>query len=182
MEELSVRSLYCVSAVLCLCASACAESGTVAALTQDDLADPVRVAVWLKENSKLADRKQAQHFYSAGKAASAEGRLGIAVKAFSDSAILYPAPDTLAEYADALLREMGGLRARTGTMAKKELGDLTEAERVYRAALAADGELRVLGATAKQQLERDARCVADYLESKRPDLVCRPLGLYRQTK
>ena len=72
----------------------------------------------------------------------------------------------------------GAVRQRDKSYRKHWERDLGEAQAIYRAALAADTVLKRLTDRERQQIQRNADCLADYIKSSKPSGACPPLQLY----
>lgn len=178
MEKLSVRSL-CFCSVLSLYGSAASgDAIQPKSLEQGDEKNPALIAAWLKANAPMADKVRAEIFFREGLKAKKRGAWGPAGKGFGESVQLYPAPNTLIEYANALLHVLGDSRARKKTTAQYKESDMKSVEWIYRSALAADGVLNTLSTTEKEQVRQNADCLAAFVQSAKMQPNCPPLQIY----
>ncbi|MCA1857175.1 hypothetical protein LE190_14745 [Massilia oculi] len=147
-------------------------------LAQTELHEPAVVAAWLKENASKADQAAAKEFFDLGTREKSEHRWSPAVKSFGESAIRYPSPRTLNEYADILLIFFSNIRAREKDIRAHAANDLTAVESVYRSAIAADSVLNTMTQHERQQTRENADCLAAYLRSRTGTATCKPLHKY----
>ena len=180
MPKLSVRSLWFAS-VLALPA-ACAWGDGLPMLSQDDLKKPDVVSAWLKENSDKADKARAKMFFDAGVKAKSQKRPGPAGKAFGESAVYYPTPEAIREYADISLRTLGEIRERNKDRAQHMKSDLSSVLSLYQSTLASDAVLHTLSAEEKQQTRKNTDCLAAYLRSEKVTATCQPIQAYGANK
>ena len=178
MAKLSVWSLWLSSALTLLGASALGAVIPPDALEQGDLKNPSTVAVWLKANGASADKARVALFFEAGLKEKKRSKWGPAEKGFVASALLYPAPNTLIEYANAVLHSLGAARAREKTVAQYMRTDMIAIESIYRSALAADAVLNTLSATEKKQIGQNADCLSAFIKSGENQIDCQPLQAY----
>lgn len=148
------------------------------ALTQAQLYEPGSVAAWLRVNGEKADKGLAARFYQAGEKQKRQRRWGPAGKSFAASALYYPHPRTLNEYAETKLIFLGVERRRDGDMLAHAVGDLQTTERLYRSVIAADEVLHVLSLKEKQRARGNADCTAGYVSTRTVVSSCEPLRLY----
>jgi hypothetical protein len=170
----------CILLLFC-CASALADASNAPLLSQEQLKDSQAVTKWLRKNRGKADTSRAEQFFKSGERAKRQGRWGPAGKAFAESAIRWPRPQALSEYADALLRARGEMRRKANTLHKHSREDLREAEHLYRSALAADGELGMLSAKEKEGLMANVACVSAYVQSGQA-VKCAALDVYQSPR
>lgn len=169
-----VALLLCVSAL----ATAHADGSSPPVLAQEELSQPDTVVGWLRDHEARADKTTAKIAYEHGQKSKQRGSWSAAAKAFADSAIHYPSPAALREYADSGLRVYGAVRQRDKSYREHWERDLGEAQAIYRAALAADTVLKRLTDSERQQIQRNADCLAHYIKSSKPSGACPPLQLY----
>jgi hypothetical protein len=157
------------------------------ALDQDALTQPQVVTAWLKAHAKTADRQVAQRCFAMGLQAQRQGNWSRASKAFGESALFFPTPAALTSYADNQLRNLGRVRARERIGAHEAAADLKQALNLYRSALAADQDLRMLSPSAAASLKVDEACLSQHLEQAAGRETpagdadaCRPVELYKQ--
>lgn len=154
MPKQLVRSLWFASALLLPCACAFGDDPPV--LGQSDLKKPAAVSQWLKENGAIADKARAKAMFGAGVKAKEQKRFGPAAKAFGESAIYYPTPEAIREFADAELLTLGGIRERNKDRKWQKKSYLSSALSLYQSALAADSVLRTLSAEEKRRVQNGA--------------------------
>ena len=174
MARRLVVSLLCASALVAVHA----DESQPPVLAQEQLSQPDTVVDWLKSNDMQADKKTAKMAYDHGQKSKQRGSWSAAAKAFGDSAIHYPSPAALREYADNGLRVYGAVRHRDKTYRENCQRDLGEAEAIYRTALAADTVLKLLSEHERRQIQANADCLADYIKSSESSGACPPLQLY----
>lgn len=181
MEKQLARSMWFASFFILFSGLATAAEVEKDQLDQRALMNPEAVTKWLEKNAKTADRKFAQITLEYGVKAEKQGNLSAAVKSFGESALSFPAPMTLIGYADNTLRMLSHVRTREKDTSKVK-SDLSAVLGIYRSALAAEEQLKMLSIQALAQLKADENCLDTYL--KAPSLpisknaACRPLKLY----
>jgi hypothetical protein len=68
-----------------------------------DLESPETVSTWLRQHGNKADRSMAKRMFDIGALARDQrNNWGPAYKGFAESALIFPAPEALAEYANAM--------------------------------------------------------------------------------
>jgi hypothetical protein len=178
MARRLVVSLWCASVLLVQPATA----GGPPRLTQDQIGQPDEVVAWLKQNEAFADKKIAQMAYDHGLRKKKRKDWGGAAKAFAESAIHYPTPAALTEYAENSLRMYGDIRQRNKTFTEHWRRDLGKAEAGYRTALAADAVVKQLNEQERRRTEQHAECLAEYLKTSAKSPNCPPLEMYGMDK
>ena len=178
MAKLSVRSLWFGSAIALLSATALGNAVQPKLLEQKDIYDPVVVSAWLKANGATADREQAAWFFKHGLKDKKRGAWSPAGKSFGASALYYPSPQTLIEYANAALHSLGGARAYEKSFAQYSRRDMTSFEPIYRSVLAADAVLKTLSTAEKAQTQRNIDCLIAFVRSVKFQANCPPLEAY----
>lgn len=158
-----------------------AAADSPATLQQDDLKNPDVISSWLKTNGSAADRRQAEAFFRQGAKAKAKHKWGLAAKAFGESALQFPSPTSLTEYAEAKLHELSDIRVRDKTVVKYKHSDIATVEALLRSALASDAVLNTLSVQDKQQVRQDSECLAAFLQSGANQEDCRPLQVYSRS-
>ncbi|MBK6973753.1 MAG: hypothetical protein IPH26_12685 [Sterolibacteriaceae bacterium] len=163
-------------------------------LDQSALSQPDTIAAWLKQHATTADRRTAQRYFEMGVSAQKQGNWSRAAKAFGESALFFPTPAALKGYGDSLLRDLASVRARNRDTTQSG-ADLSRSLAVYRSALAAEAQLKMLSAPALAQLRADESCLSEHLakadattttamtparsaDRPAPASECRPLALY----
>ncbi len=181
MQKRLALSLWFASSIILLSGSSGASTTAQERWDQRALAKPEAVSAWLRENTKTADRLTAQRSLEFGIKAQKQGRWPVASKAFGDSALFFPTPEALIGCADNQLRDLSGVRAREKDTSKTK-DDLAWALAMYRSALAAEAQLKLLSAPALAQLKADEVCLDAYLKATNPSgaqgAACRPVKLY----
>ncbi len=180
MPKPLVRSLWFASVVAL--GSGYAFGDDPPMLGQDDLKKPATVSAWLKENGDKADKARAKTMFAAGLQAKAEKRFGPAGKAFGESAIYYPTPEAIHEYADVQLHTLGEIRERNKDRGQHMKSDLSSALSLYQSVLASDTVLATMSAAEKQQTKQNVDCLAAYLRSEKASMPCPPLKAYGVSK
>ncbi len=178
MAKLSAWPLWLSSALTLLGASALGDVTQPKPLEQRDLKNPISVSVWLKANGASADKVGAAWFFKEGLKEKKRGAWGPAGKGFVASALLYPAPNALIEYANAVLHSVGAARAREKTVPQYMRADMIAIEAIYRSALAADAVLNTLSAPEKIQTSQNADCLTTFVRSGKTQPNCQPLQTY----
>ncbi len=151
-------------------------------LEQDDLTKPAVIAAWLKTNSATAKRNEAELFFKNALKDKNRGAWGPAVKGFGISALRYPAPGTLIEYADVSLRSARIARERKQPDIQSDRNSLAYIESIYLSALAADSVLNTLTPAEKQQARRNADCLGVFVTTGTIQPNCAPLQTYGLNK
>jgi len=165
------------------CASllACGAKPDAPVLAQTDLESPQAISQWLKAHRWTADRTFANAFLPHAHESARKQNWGPAGKGFCESAMHYPAPQSLRWCADASLHVYGPVRVRTGETFK-EKSDLAGALCMLDSASAADAVLNELSPADKSSLEQDRTCLQAYLndqlDTARAD-ACAPIAAYR---
>jgi hypothetical protein len=147
-------------------------------LTQSQLYEPAQVASWLKENAGKADKTRATQFFDSAVKQKAQHRWGPAGKSFAESALHYPTPRALNEYAEIMLLFLGQERRRDGDLPAHAISDLRFSELLYRSSIAADSVLHTMSADERQRTRENADCLAAYLRDRTGLATCRPLHRY----
>lgn len=168
MAKLAALSLLFASALLLQSMSVLAQK--ISTLTQDDLEKPAVVKAWLIENGARADKTAAKEFFDLGLRLKKEQRWALATKAFGGSAIRYPTPQALNEYAEVSIRDLG-----TRLDAQHVLP-------LYKSAMAADSVLHLMNEKEKKATQNDLDCLRLYMQSKKIQPDCRPLQAYGLSK
>lgn len=184
MAKQSARHLWFASLLALPCAWVIGSDlpnvaiGTPPMLTQDDLRKPAAVSEWLQKNREHADKGKAREFFVAGQKAKAQKRFGPTGKAFGESAIYYPTPETISEFADVTLGMLGEIRSRNKNRKEHLKSDLISAESLYRSALSADSVIKTLSDSERRRIRLNADCVGAYLQSGSSSPTCPPLRIY----
>lgn len=168
MAKLSARSLLFASALLLQIAPALAQDAPK--LAQDDLEKPEVVETWLIENRSKADTTSAKEFFELGQKLKKEKRWALATKAFGGSAIRYPTPQALNEYAEASIRDLG-IRL-----------DPKHVVPLYQSAMAADSVLRLMNEDERASTRKNIDCLSTYMQTKKAQPDCHPLRAYGISK
>ena len=177
MEKRMARPTWFAGAALLVVAcSAGAEP-----LSQQDLKSPERVEAWLEANKQDLDVKAAQDFFQQGVQSKQQRRWEPALKSFGESALRKPSAPTLLEYAEVHLRLLGEMRARDNSYAEHQQRDMSSAEQLYRSALAAENVLPELSSQQREDVRRNADCLAEFLRSRGVQDACGPLRTYGLT-
>lgn len=173
MARLSVPLLFCASLLLVVMNLAAANGRT----TQIDLAIPESVAGALKSEVGDATKASAKQFFALGlkyrERAENDENWAPAAKAFGESALLYPRPLTLKEYAESTLRAKSKVAAEKGIGEQLQL--LSEMLNVYDSAIVADEILHELTSDQRAQLLHYQECSQEYLRDRKPPSQCSPL-------
>ena len=171
--------------VLTILGTALFASGNVPlskSLEQDDLTKPAVIAAWLKTHSATAKRDEAALLFKNASKDKNRGAWGPAVKGFGMSALRYPAPATLVEYADASLASARIARERDQPDLRSDMKNMAYIESIYRSALAADSVLDTLSRVEKLQTRQNADCLAFFVQSGTIPSRCTPLQTYGLSK
>lgn len=137
---------------------------------QDDLERPEVVKAWLIENGAKADKESAREFFELGRKLKKEKRWALASKAFGGSAIRYPTPQALNEYAEASIRDLGTRL------------DAQYVVPLYQSAIAADTVLHLMSEEEKSATKHNLDCLHVYMQLKKVQPGCRPLQAYGLSK
>jgi len=176
MERLSVLLLFGVS--LFLTVIACASSdGSKQELTQNDLRNQQAVTECLKSEINENRKASAKQFFLLGikyrQRATKDGNWGPVAKAFGESAVLYPRPLALKEYAEASLKSQSKALLKKSLEEQMEL--LNQTIDLYRSVIAADSILCELSKDQRVELDQYLNCIEFYMQGGKPSIPCMPL-------
>lgn len=178
MEKPSAQWLSGASLALVVVLAFSASDVLGQSLTNGDLRNPKVVVETLKSGVSSGSKASAQKFFSLGveyrRRAGKDGNWGPAAKAFGESALLYPLPMTLKEFADSSLRSQSRAAARKGVEAQVEA--LADAISLYRSAVAADDIVRQLDRGQREQLDQNQFCAERFIKDRKLSLSCQPLN------
>ncbi len=146
-------------------------------LTADEAREPATVVRWLQTH-KVKDMKDVQWFFQQGLREKQRGNLPAAVKAFGESMARYPAPLTLAEYADTQLQMLAQVRKRDNAVQDNMQADMALTRDFYRSALAANTVLGTLSEPGQASIKYRADCLGTYLATGQANPDCQPLQYY----
>ncbi len=181
MERQLARSKWFASGWFAACGLAVAAGVEPPYLHRDDLENPQAIAAWLDKYAATANKRAAQIEFARGEAYQKRRYWSAASKAFGESALAFPTPAALVARTDNRLRGLAEIRVREKETTHAR-DDLAGALPVYRSALAAEGRLRMLSASALAQLQADEACLNAHLEANTASTwtpqTCRPLSLY----
>lgn len=185
MKRMSVAFWWLVSALLLgsqLGASAQAHGNSKTEnvwLPISAASNPEAVAEWLrtKKPTKI-DAKDAQIYFRKGRKAQLGGNWSLASKAFGESLIRHPTPESLWQYAKVETRMLAEVRARAEGQADNADRDLQYVLGFYRSAVAANGVVGTLAPNALSQLQHSSKCLQEYVENKKSSDDCEPLRAY----
>lgn len=149
-------------------------------LTDRQARDPAAVVRWLQTH-KLKDMKDVQWFFQQGLREKRRGNWSAAVKSFGESMTRYPAPLTLAEYADTQLQMLAQVRKRDDSVQDHMQADMALTRDYYRAALAANTVLGTLSEQEQAGIQDRADCLGTYLATGQANPDCQPLQYYAPT-
>ena len=148
-------------------------------LTQDDLlGNTAAVASWLRENASTADRKTAATFAKLGATYKSRGDWSGASKAYGESAIHWPDPVVVLEYARARTLDLASVRAynkRPDLIAS----DAASLLKLYRVVHAAQGQLGSLNKAQAAKVEQAIQCLSAPGAASQVTSDCGPLKAYR---
>jgi hypothetical protein len=186
MGEQLVGLLFSAHAVLAIAAGtavavAVAAPAAVAhtELKLADLESPETVSTWLRQHGNKADRSMAKRIFDIGaRARDQRNNWGPAYKGFAESALIYPAPETLAECANATLQGTAELHGRDGAQGH---GDavLSQVLRLLTSAQAAQDVLGTLGTARARRLQADIACLSGHLRQQAAVGPCGPVEAYQ---
>jgi len=182
MEKQSAKLRLSLSSFLLLSAVAFAGGEPPAQLSQSDLHTPEAVKLWLQQNAAKVDKRIAHDFLEMGKDYMQKGNWSAATKTFGESALFYPAPETLRLHADAELKMLGEIRARKNQFATKQHSDLKYVLAKYQTALAADDVLHSLKVDERDTIETYIQCISDYIKEPKQNSACQPVNAYLTSK
>lgn len=146
-------------------------------LTDKEARDPAAVVRWLQTH-KVKDMKEVQWFFQQGLREKQRSNWSAAVKSFGESMIRYPAPRTLAEYADTQLQMLAQVRKRDDSVQEHLQADMALTRDYYRAALAANTVLGTLSEPEQDSIKDRADCLGTFLATGQPNPDCQPLQYY----
>ena len=174
--------MFFAHAVLALAAGAAVAAPAAVAHTELKLADlesPEMVSTWLRLHGNNADRSMAKRMFDVGaRARDQRNNWGPAYKGFAESALIYPAPETLVEYANATLHGIAEMQGRDGARDAHN-AVLSQVLRLLTSAQAAQEVLGTLGAVQANGLRADIACLSAHLRKPDPAGKCRPVEAYR---
>lgn len=176
MERQLARLLFGASFFLLTVAFASGTDGKDG-LTQVDLESAKAVAEALKSEISGANKLSARQFFLLGtkyqRRAVKDGNWAPAAKAFGESAILFPRPLALSQYAESSLKAASKTVLAKGKDAQLQL--LKQTIDIYDSALAADDIQHELNPAQRAQLVQDRNCSKEYLLNQKPLAHCPPL-------
>ena len=120
--------------------------------------------------------------FDAGVKAKAQKRFGPAGKAFGESAMYYPTPEAIREYAEIELRTLDEIRERNKNRDQYLKSDLSSALGLYQSVLASDAVLATMSTAEKKQTQQNVDCLTSYLSSEKAPAPCPPLQAYGVSK
>lgn len=172
--------LFSAHAVLAIAAAAVAPAAVAQTeLKLADLEAPETVSTWLRLHGNNADRSMAKRMFDIGaRARDQRSNWGPAYKGFAESALIYPAPETLVEYANATLHGIAEMQGRDGARDGRN-AILSQVLRLLTSAQAAQDVLGTLGAAQASGLRADIACLSAHLRKPVPAGKCRPVEAYR---
>ena len=147
-------------------------------LTPAQLEQPAQVRAWLRHHAKEADLERAETARQEGVEDARRGDRGAALKGYGESAIWFPSPAALMDYADAMERFLGALRRHRENRAQYIDSDLHRLEQLYRSAVASDDVLGALAPRARREAVNRAACIARYRKNGKGLAGCAPLAVY----
>ena len=167
------------SALVVLATAASASATTQAELRLADLESPDAVTTWLRLHGNSADRSMAKRMFDIGaRARDQRNNWGPAYKGFAESALIYPAPETLVEYANATLHGIAEMQGRDGARDGRN-AILSQVLRLLTSAQAAQDVTGTLGAAQASGLRADIACLSAHLRKPVPAGKCGPVEAYR---
>lgn len=131
---------------------------------------------------RKADKSLSSEFFIAGEKQKKQRRWGPAGKSFGASALHYPTPRALNQYAEIKLVFLGAERSRDGNLLSHVVSDLRSSELLYRSVISADSVLHEMSVKEQQQARANADCLAKYLRDRIVVPTCKPLRLYGLTR
>jgi hypothetical protein len=148
-------------------------------ISQTQLSDAEFVANWLKVNKSGLDLKGATAAFELGQKYKRNKQWSAAAKGFGESAIRYPSPQTLTQYAEVKSLSLGAVRAREKVVDQYRLSDMTSLLRLYQSAVAANSVLASLSVKEKNQLQANVDCLGAFVAAPdKPHKHCAPLKSY----
>ena len=172
MVKLLVRFLCILNILFCGFVS----GQDIPKLDSGDLSEPELISFWVQENGEKVDKKRANEFFDDGVKEKKQQRWGPAVKSFGSSALHYPTPEVLNEYADVSLRSLGQLRA--WKKEDKRQSDLSYIVSLYRSVLAANTVLKTMNLKEEVHVRHNIACITAYMDSAKLISDCTPLQIY----
>jgi hypothetical protein len=176
--------LFSAHAVLAIAAGAAVAVAAPAAVAQTelklaDLASPETVSTWLRQHGNNADRSMAKRMFDIGaRARDQRNNWGPAYKGFAESALIYPAPETLVEYANATLHGIAEMQGRDGTQGHSD-AVLSQVLRLLTSAQAAQDVLGTLGTARVRRLRANIACLSGHLRQQAAVGPCGPVEAYQ---
>ncbi|WMD22369.1 hypothetical protein RAS12_08320 [Achromobacter seleniivolatilans] len=178
MEKRSALSRLWLSAFLVWAGPVYSDSLSGEFLTQKQLTKPEVITKWLQDNPEGVDKKGAAFSFDEGLKYKRRKYWSAAAKSFGESAIRYPSPQVLTEYAMANLYMLGEIRTQKGNTQLGVEADINYAIMQYRSVMAADKTLNALSEAEKIQIKENIECLTDYLKTRRASRECQPLKYY----
>lgn len=181
MERRSVtRPLFArLAAALALLGAVAARAQAPTLLTQEQLeGDPAAVASWLRAHGAQADRKTAESFAKIAARYKARRDWSAAAKGFGESAIHYPDPPIVLEYARARALHLATVRARE-RRPDLAVADAASSLKVYQVVQSAQGVLGSLNKRQVAEVEHAIACLSVPNAASQVPTDCAPLKAYR---
>ena len=148
-------------------------------VSQAQLGDAEFVAGWLKTNKSSLDLKGATTAFKLGQKYKKNRQWSSAAKSFGESAIRYPSPQTLMQYAEVKSLSLSAVRAREKVIAQYRVSDLTSTLRLYQSAVAANSVLASLSVAEKTKLQANVDCLSAFVAAPdKPAENCAPVKSY----
>lgn len=166
-----------LASALVLAAGAALAQPAPPQLSDKEARDPAAVVRWLQAY-KVKDMKEVQWFFQQGLREKRRGNWSAAVKALGESMARYPAPLTLAEYADTQLQMLAQVRKRDNAVQDNMQADMALTRDFYRSALAANTVLGTLSEPEQASIKDRADCLGTYLATGQAHPDCQPLQYY----
>lgn len=150
-------------------------------IAQTDLVTPESVTSALRSEIGDPTRASAKQLFALGlkyrERAEKDGNWAPAAKAFGESALLYPSPLTLMQYADCTLQATSRMARAEG--AEEPSQQLEGMLPIYDSAIVADKILHELTSDQRAQVIHYRNCLADYLRDRQAASRCLPLQWLR---
>jgi hypothetical protein len=166
--------------VAAITATGCARAKPAEPLAQAQLHnDPPAVAAWLRKHARQADRDMAAALAKQGAKDEARGDWSAASKGYGASALYYPDPAMILQYARVQTLSAAKVRAHE-RRPDLQGADLAGILGLYRSAMAAQGVLGSLTPRQVAETEAAIRCLtSDDMAKLPPGARCDPLQRYQ---
>lgn len=181
MERQSARlPLFArIAITLALLGAGAVQAQSPPMLTQEQLeGDPAAVASWLQENGSKADRKTAASFAKMAARYKARRDWSGAAKGYGESAVHYPDPVVILEYAHARALHLATVRAHA-RRPDLAASDAASSQRLYQVVQAAQSVAGTLNKAQVTAVEQAIQCLSAPNAASEVATDCAPMKAYR---